>query len=860
MGLQRRARRAALTVAAVVFAAAAILYGLLWMVDAHRVPAVELGFEDTYADAERVVVVTLVHEGSPAEASGMLPGDRIFAINGRRIEDESSLRKVWMRHEPGDTVELTVERKGQSSPVLLTAVFRARLAGRLAEHFAEEVRDMYPVPFLIVGLTVLFLRLEDRNAWLLALLFASFTAAPDYSNEWEALVPALRPFTMAYRALFLSVLGALFYNFFAVFPARSPIDRRLPWLRWAAVVIGLSLGLPGLRSGQMQLPPPLPALLGENARERVALCYTIGFAILGLASIAVNYLRTQEPEALRKIRVIFWGTAAGVTPALAQAAAETLFRVEVPNWLRTVVVALLFLLPVSFAYAVVKHRVLEIPVLLKRSARYLLVQRGFTILLSLLSIGFTLLFAFSYAHYLRPIIEFAQPSGIAIGAAFGTVLFWGGSHIHRRVSGEIDRAFFRGAYDARMILEDLAERTPTAKDIGALADMLDRHLREALHPSSLAIYFRSSPDLLRGVSGGVPPDLSAISTNLPALAEMAKRGQPLELTPSAYDASDGTSALAQLKPDCLVPIMGRNRQLAGLIVLGQRLSEEPYSGEDRRLLASVASQAGSALDNIRLAEEIAERMENERRAAREMEIARQVQTRLLPQAPPPLKTLECAAQCIQARSVGGDYYDFLDLGPGHAGFVLADVSGKGVHAALLMANLQAHLRSQSAIAPLDPVSVLTKVNRMLYGSTAGQHFATLFYGVYDDATCTLLYANCGHNPPVLLRSDGTVARLAGTATIVGIFDEWECAVESIQLASGDLLAVYSDGVTEATRDEEEFGEERLIDALLAHRDRPVSDITTAVLAGVQQFSAGTQSDDLTLLVARVTRPAGGTDA
>jgi serine phosphatase RsbU (regulator of sigma subunit) len=289
----------------------------------------------------------------------------------------------------------------------------------------------------------------------------------------------------------------------------------------------------------------------------------------------------------------------------------------------------------------------------------------------------------------------------------------------------------------------------------------------------------------------------------------------------------------------------------GLLVLGLRLSEEPYSGEDKRLLASIAVQAGTALENIRLAEEIAERMEAERRVSREMGIAREVQRRLLPQTPPRLQSLEVAAQCLQARAVGGDYYDFLDLGAGRVGFVLADVSGKGIQAALLMANLQAHLRSQSGTTPDDPVRMLRQVNHMLLGSTDAGHFATLFLGVYDDAARSLAYVNCGHNPPVWLRRDGSVTMLAATATVVGAFDPWACAAVHIQLSAGDLLVVYSDGVTEAAHGEEQFGEERLLAALRDHAAEPPERIVSALLERVQEFSAGTQSDDLTLLVARV---------
>jgi serine phosphatase RsbU (regulator of sigma subunit) len=285
-------------------------------------------------------------------------------------------------------------------------------------------------------------------------------------------------------------------------------------------------------------------------------------------------------------------------------------------------------------------------------------------------------------------------------------------------------------------------------------------------------------------------------------------------------------------------------------VLGRRLSEEPYSREDKRLLASVTAQAGAALENMRLAGEISERMDAERRVAREMEIAKEVQGRLLPQASPKLRTLESAARCLQARSVGGDYYDFLELGPDQVGFVLADVSGKGVHAALLMATLQAHLRSQSAISPLDPVSVLRNVNRTLWKSTSPQHYATLFFGLYDDLSRRLTYVNCGHNPPVLLRADGSVERLKATAMVLGLFEKWDCLSAEIELAPGDLLAIFSDGVSEAMRGEEEYGEERLLGVLRACGELSVEQTVTAVFQSVQAFSAGEQSDDLTLLIAR----------
>jgi serine phosphatase RsbU (regulator of sigma subunit) len=268
-----------------------------------------------------------------------------------------------------------------------------------------------------------------------------------------------------------------------------------------------------------------------------------------------------------------------------------------------------------------------------------------------------------------------------------------------------------------------------------------------------------------------------------------------------------------------------------------------------RLLEGVAG-AGIGRDLLRLAEQLAERMDAERRVDREIAIAREVQGRLFPQRVPQLKHLELAARCIQARSVGGDYYDFLELGPQQTGFVIADISGKGVHAALRMANLQAHLRSQAGSAPQDPLRVLRQVNRMLCESSAAGHFATLFLVVYSDASRRLTYINCGHNPPLCVRHDGQVERFEATATVLGAFTEWECALGRSTLAPGDLLVAYSDGITEAARGEEHFGEERLLEVLRAHADASPDTIVSAVLASVMEFGASDQSDDLTLLVAR----------
>jgi serine phosphatase RsbU (regulator of sigma subunit) len=228
-----------------------------------------------------------------------------------------------------------------------------------------------------------------------------------------------------------------------------------------------------------------------------------------------------------------------------------------------------------------------------------------------------------------------------------------------------------------------------------------------------------------------------------------------------------------------------------------------------------------------------------------------VQNGLLPQEKPPLKTLDYAGHCTQARMVGGDYFDFLDLGPGEVGFVLADVSGKGIPAALLMASLQGNLRSQKSTDLKNLSRLLAALNLHIFKHSANQRYVTLFFGHYSDATRTLYYVNCGHNPPTLLRRGDLFERLQANATVLGLFSEWECSVSKVQLEIGDVLCMYTDGITETTgQSAEEFGEARLLETLRKYRDLEAAHILRNVADTVEQFRLGKQADDVTLVIGR----------
>ncbi len=259
-------------------------------------------------------------------------------------------------------------------------------------------------------------------------------------------------------------------------------------------------------------------------------------------------------------------------------------------------------------------------------------------------------------------------------------------------------------------------------------------------------------------------------------------------------------------------------------------------------------------DNARLLatiEKQANRSKERKNARSELEIARHVQQRLLPQNAQLLKTVTFGGRCLPAREIGGDYYDFLDLGTGRLGVLLADVSGKGVAAALLTANLQASFRSQLELGMKHPKALLTSVNKLFHESTPAEYFATMFFAEYRDQTRELRYINCGHPAALLARANGKIEQLEATALPLGIFAAWHCEEKSVHMAPGDVLIAFSDGVLEAGVERgEEFGEARLIDALHAAQAGALEPLLDSIIGKVLQFSPEVQSDDVTLIALR----------
>ncbi len=296
--------------------------------------------------------------------------------------------------------------------------------------------------------------------------------------------------------------------------------------------------------------------------------------------------------------------------------------------------------------------------------------------------------------------------------------------------------------------------------------------------------------------------------------------------------------------------VGQDIPEAGLQETSVRTSAWPVVLAARHALPSAAP--AHALHNASASRLLSDA---DRRAIRELEDLRLVSASLFPKKLPELATLVYAGVCVEARQAGGDYYDFFDRGPGRLGFAVGDVSGQGMASALLRATLQASLRTLRSMGVEDFETSLALVNRLLLESAPEAMYATMFYAEYDERRRKLRYVNCGHPAPLLYGPNG-LSRLLPSATVLGLFDDWECSLAEVPLAPGDTLLVYTDGATEAMNDQgEEFGEGRLAELLQKLNRLPLSAMLQKCLDVVSQFAGERRRDDLTLVALRCLEPA-----
>ncbi len=295
-----------------------------------------------------------------------------------------------------------------------------------------------------------------------------------------------------------------------------------------------------------------------------------------------------------------------------------------------------------------------------------------------------------------------------------------------------------------------------------------------------------------------------------------------------------------------VPLMLKS-SLRGVLTLYNKTGEQHFTPEDQRLLAIIAAQSAQVLENARLleSEKALQHMQEDLR------VAARIQQNLLPQAPPDVPEYEITGRTIPAQIVGGDYFDYFRAGEGSLALALGDVSGKGLPASLLMANVQATLRGQ-ALWTSSAAQCVARANRQLYCSTSSDRFVTLFFAFLDTREHRITYCNAGQEPPILMSADGSHRRLDAGGPLLGVMENFEYEEDTLALHADDILLAYSDGFSEATDSNGVMlGEKGILDVLRTHGRGGLSHLVAAMMRTAAEYSGtAPQSDDRTLLVVR----------
>jgi phosphoserine phosphatase RsbU/P len=815
----------------------------------------------TDQQADRIVVVRTSHDDLDAAVRVQ---DEIIAADGVGLSTIFDLRQAIERVPEGERLRLLLRRDGR--------LLERQVPLETTLWFAFSVVSGQAVSwlFLLCGVVVFLLRPEEKQAVLLALLFSLFPKIGVVSVPFAAPV-AVRLLEVVSTSASVA-FWPVFLHFFLVFPQRSRwLDRCPSAERWIYLpALGVLLPLVGTFSAASVLDPSwaFAFVRGVRSLELVYLAIASGSILLGLAGLVASFRRAERRDR-RRLKVVVAGSLAGLLPMLAAvlvlvALGPSRLSRDTIRAIAVCVMVSLPLFPLSFAYAIVRHQVIPVRVILRRGVRYVLVSRGFALVQVLAVVGVIALLL--SGHRAALIDSFGPRMDIVVTVVVGGLCAAGLGVLNRRIGGAIDRRFFRETYDSRRILSDLAEGVRQVALPGEVLSLAVRRIQDALHTEGVLAFLRDAASAGHRWSVHSPraegraalatdaPRLWVLPDTDPLVERLRSSLLPISLDPplpekgvakpSAVEAALREEGVALLLP---LPV---RQELIGVLALGPRLGDLPFSREDRELLRGVAWQVGLALDSAR----VAQRMAEEERLRYELTVASEVQRRLFPSEVPRLRRVNLAGACLPALEVGGDYYDFLMLGEGRLGIAVADVSGKGISAAIIMSIVQASLRSQLAAGQVPLSDLVASMNRLLLRSTAPNSFASFFYGQLDENTGHLAYVNAGLNPPLLFRAaNGRPAeRLWTGGLVIGAVAETEYRAEEVKLDPGDVLVAYTDGMTEAFDAEgRDFGEQRLEGAVAQALTLSAEAIRDQVLAKVQAFCGeAPQHDDMTLVVAK----------
>ncbi len=771
---------------------------------------------------------------SPNRALPLERGDEIVAVDGVDVRNINHFRSLTRLSPHGEPQVYTVARGYSVLEVTVQSI--PQPAVRIYRRIAYSLTAF---TFIFLGLVVI-LRRPDQLGYLftanyLAIAFLltdrPVTTVPFFHLAGELVYDFLMAF-----------FPAFFLHFFLIFPGkeiRSGSRRYLirktlyipPTLIFLALfVVAMLRYSSGIERG---------IVLTLNG---VMSIYWLLYMLASVFFFVRTYLTSDLIQKV-KFRIAAIGLTIGILPLLLIMVIRFFLPgVQIPH--EHIAVLFLSFISASFAYAILRHEAFDLSFVFRAGLFFVLVS---AVLAAALFI-FGGIMGESYSGFLYARYYFL---------AFLSVVLVIAIFIPARSSllGMIDRIFNT---NRKIFREKVIEFSRSIQSHGTLEQMtgfVTCTLRD-LFDAKYVFLFLGDGGRNFAMAGSSPDGSGIPLTSLPrdtGLINLA-REKKLPLIVEYYDRIwinsnlDRTSRefLSLSEASVIVPLVEQS-ELLGFAVLGRKLSGKPYGRIDAEILELLGDRSAAAVRNKLLYRDSKEKEKLEE----EVHLASKIQQRLLPTAPPIMKNAEILGDMRTSREVGGDFYDYLDLAPGITGLAVADVSGKGIPASLLMTTLQAGFRAE-ATAGKSPAEVLTSLNRLLFDRSDLSRFATVFYAVYDNETRILKYCNGGAFPPIILRADGVITKLQCGGILVGVDPDSKFSNGVLKLRSGDLLVSYTDGfIDQENSSGEYFGEERLIAFLKANRSLEMEELMKKLFRDVIAFGDGSVMDDMTAVILRV---------
>ncbi|MDZ7289498.1 MAG: SpoIIE family protein phosphatase [candidate division KSB1 bacterium] len=791
------------------------------------------------AEVGRVVVQHVVPRG-PADRAGLKKGDAILIFNDTPITTETDLDQAYRHIRVGQLVEITVARSGQE--IKLKLLIERPLNVYFLRFFLNLLLGaFFCYALCLIGTFVFLKRIQDRIAhifYLMLLLWAvtmrnTLEIGP---NVLSYVSPWLHWFLLPSWPLAVGLL----LHFYLIFPIENRTFQQHRRLVLALIYLPLVLILPFACARINQFP-----WAGKVLNYGWGAWLTINFAV-AMFVLFRSVRQAPTPHIKKQAQIMAYGTQFSLSIPLCIYFLPLLFFDKTLPY-SEFSLSLLILWPVTLAYVIVKHRFMDINVIIKRGVAYALMS-GFVIaayFLLVLGVGQLVLLLTGSRSQLITII-----ATLLIAALFNPV--------KNRVQSFLDRRFYPHRFIYRQAVRTFNHQLVTVIDLEKLLELLKSFLVTTMRIRPVALYLRNENEknfAIHSVAGAEISSLPNFTINDKVVKRLQENRELMDLSAlkdqPAFMSEDEKKRWEQLQAELALPLLSKGN-LAGMLALGAKEGEEPYYEEDLELLAALNDQINISFENALLTEKLRE----QDRLKKELEVARRIQLSSLPQSDPQIPGLDISGISIPALEVGGDYYDYLDFTDGRFGVVVGDVSGKGTSAALYMAQLKGILQA-GAKHHRSLKDLMVEVNAITFKSITSQSFITLLCGAFDVAARKLSLVRAGHLPLIHYSASARTCRQVIPKGIgIGLENGqvFNTELEEIELAfePGDVFLFCTDGITEA-RDlyGNEFDANLLTKIIQENvRDNAMT-LREKIFSHVQRFIAGAPArDDMTLVVVK----------